>query len=182
MAGEKDQRKMNLMNLQKIAKCLDLCSNIVERGTEIVLTLIMMIMTTIVFIEVISRFFLHFSLIWSSEFARILLMWVAFTGASLALKKGQLVSIRFFVELFSPAVGELVNIGVHIIILCFLFIGFEHGGLFINFLVESGQVSASLRIPMWVHYSAFPTGFALMILHTLSITWSLVIHALSAQR
>jgi len=168
--------KFMALYIEKMAVWMESWSKAIQWGSEIVVTYLMMAMSLIVFVEVISRYFLHFSLTWSSELARFLLMWVVFIGASLALKRGELVSIMFFANLFPPTLTRLINIGLHVLIFFFLFTGLWHGGIFLRFLVESGQISPGLRIPMWWLYSSFSIGFLLMMLHTLSILGQLVFH------
>ena len=46
----------------------------------------MAVMATLVFINVICRYLLNFSIIWAEEVSQYLMVWVAFLAAGLALR------------------------------------------------------------------------------------------------
>src|SRR5437867_2710988 len=57
------------------------------RLPEIVLVGLLLIMSTVVFMQVVFRYFLHFPLAWSEELARFLFVWVSLLGAAIGVKQ-----------------------------------------------------------------------------------------------
>jgi len=168
------------MSLSKVVESMEALSRRIERASEFFLCCLMGFMCTIVFIQVLSRFFLPFSMVWSAELARIMLMWVAFIGASLGLKKGSFIAVRFFVGVLPRRVGTQINIIVQVIILTFILLGLVHGGLFLEFLHKTGQISAQLKLPMYYHFGSLAVGFLFMFIHALSILARMLLDGLQA--
>ena len=58
----------------------------------------LMVMVVIISAQVFTRFVLNFSISWSEELARFLMIWMVFLAGCIALQKGALVGINFTVE------------------------------------------------------------------------------------
>jgi len=62
--------------------------DIINKGVSIFLILILGLMTTVLFLSVISRYFLGASIPWSDPLARYGQTWIMLLGSALALRKG----------------------------------------------------------------------------------------------
>ncbi len=124
----------------------------------------MAVMTILVFVQVVMRYVFSNSLSWSEELARFIFMWVSWIGASYAVKE----RTHFRVEMFADMMkGEKrKRFELVILIVWFIFCVFMAfiGTRLIIFLMETGQISAAMEIPMsWV-YASVPVGCGLMAL------------------
>ena len=49
--------------------------------------LMMAVMATLVFVNVVARYVFNFSIIWAEEVSQYLMIWIAYLGAGLALRE-----------------------------------------------------------------------------------------------
>lgn len=125
------------------------------------------VMTVIVIVQVFCRYVLGFSIFWSEELARYLLVWITFLGGSVAFKKAELASINLIVDRFPARLAGIVGIVSQIVVLTFLIVATQYGfkQAFAPSVVT--QVSPAMRLPMTYAYLAVPIGFGIMIIHSL---------------
>ena len=157
-----------MKTFSKAVAAFDSTSNFVEYLAEKVITFQMIIMSGIVFIDVMSRFILNYSLAWAAELARFLLIWVVFIGASLALKKGELVAIVFVAAKVPSYMKTFLELLIQVLIFIFLGLAVWHGASFVAFLVKTGQISPALQIPIWLLYLGYFIGVLFMFIHMLA--------------
>jgi TRAP-type C4-dicarboxylate transport system permease small subunit len=142
-------------------------NDIIGRITEIFLVMILSAMALAVFLQVIFRYLINLPLFWTEEFARYCLIWSSFLGAAVAMKRGEHIAVRIFMDRFPPAgrkalsaIALLCVIGILVIILW--------GGIKLVFVAQA-QISPALRISMSIPYMAIPVGSGIMILHAVAL-------------
>lgn len=159
------------MSFYKILKSFDSILSSIE---EWIVYILLAGMLTVVFLGVINRSFFHFSIPWSEELARYFMIWGVFVGASLGLKRSVHISVDALVLIIPKswqAVVELLgNMLGFIFCAWFFYIGAE----FIGRMINMGQLSPALRMPMYIAYSAVPCGFALMSIRYLMSCFYLI--------
>lgn len=132
-----------------------------KTATAIVATL-MAAITVIIFAQVFGRYVLFYSLPWSEEMARYMMVWISALGAAVALRKGAHVGLDILVQrLPSPArmVVELLALLFALALTGVLaWFGFKLASF--NMM----QQSAAMRLPMGYPYAAVPTAAVLMVL------------------
>jgi len=135
-----------------------------KRIEEFILVLTMLIMVLMMFFQSTSRYFIGTSFSWGSELAQYLHIWQIWIGASLAVRLQSHIKVDVFVKLFPKMIQKVLNF---IAILCwFIFAAFlaYEGSKYVMIVLESGQTSPSLHVPMWIPYLAIPIGGFLMVL------------------
>jgi len=125
------------------------------------------IMTVIIIIQVFMRYLFLFSLSWSEEVARYLMIWVSFLGASLALKYGFHIGVEFIMNRIPEKIRGWVHLVAKIGILIFL-IYFTIGGFQVSWAVRD-QDSPALLFSMAYAYLAAPVGGLFMIIQLLNL-------------
>jgi len=141
-------------------------SHIAERVVQVTLVGMVAIMTIIIIIQVFMRYLFLYSLSWSEEVARYLMIWVAFLGASLALKYGFHIGIEFVITRIPEKARVHVNLLAKLSILVFL-IFFTIGGFQVSWAVRD-QDSPALLFSMGYAYLSAPVGGVFMIIHLLN--------------
>lgn len=120
--------------------------------------------TLILFINVVLRYVFNASTTWAEELIRFIMVWIAFIGGSVLVRKNSHVAIDFFLNFISASWKKRVNIFVNS--MCFIFsalmcwLGWE----LVRFVLERHQTAPALGVPMYVPYLALPLGFLLMTL------------------
>ena len=147
-------------------------SRLSEKTVQYTLVVMMIVMTVIVIVQVFLRYLFSFSLSWSEEVARYLMIWVAFLGGSLALQKGLHIGVELFLIRLSPRFRKWVSTLSKTALLIFL-IYLTIGGIKITWAVRD-QSSPALLFSMAYAYLSAPVGgffMALQIIHSLIEDW-----------
>jgi len=142
-------------------------SHIAEKVVQVTLVGMVAIMTVIIILQVFMRYFFLFSLSWSEEVARYLMIWVSFLGASLALKYGFHIGVEFVTNRISEKMRGWVNLMAKLGMLLFL-IYFTIGGFRVSWAVRD-QDSPALLFSMAYAYLSAPVGGFFMIIQLLHL-------------
>ena len=134
---------------------------------EKTVAIILMLMSVIVLIQVLVRFiFEQFSVPWSEELARYLMIWLTFIGSAIATRKAKLIAIEAIVFAVPAKFGKALKTGAHLLSLLFYFILLLIGIEWFQF--GFSETAPVLKIPKAYVYGAMLVGAALMILNTLA--------------
>lgn len=71
-------------------------------------------------VAIFSRYVTQASLLWPEEVARWLMVWIAFIGASVGLKRKALIAFEFLVNTYPPGLRRLADIAIKVSIMFFL--------------------------------------------------------------
>lgn len=147
--------------MKVVNKILDFANLLTEYAVSALLT----VMVVIVFLQVIFRFVIHSSLPWSEEAARYIMVWIAFLGAAIGVRKKSHIGVEALVMIL-PARAQR---GAAFIV-CLL------SALFFSFLIKYGRLilntvgfqrSPAMEISMAIPYSAILVGSVLMLIYSL---------------
>lgn len=124
-------------------------------------------MALLVFVNVVCRYLLGFSLIWVEELTRYMMVWLGFLGSGLVLRFGAHVAVDFFQDLLPPGAARAVRIAI-VVSLVFTFAALAWLGVrYASF--AWGQETAVLNWSTGAIYLAVPIGSALMLVHLLLV-------------
>ncbi len=157
------------MQLKRILQAID------KNGERyLLLPLYAMIVSTI-FLEVVRRSVFAYSSIWAEEIARYAFIYVAYIGASAAIKERAHIRIDLILHLFSPRMKALVFIFGDIVTLILAVLAIYMSMESVLTSLEFGSVTHGLRISQAWFLAAVPIGFAMMVfrlLQSMKRDWS----------
>ncbi|HSR13244.1 MAG TPA: TRAP transporter small permease [Thermodesulfobacteriota bacterium] len=117
----------------------------------------------VLIIEVIFRHAFGSSLEWSDEIARLLLIWMTFTGMGLAILERREIFVRTFRGRFTPRGRRRWQASLEVLALAFnvflLIFGIEMTGF------SRGMKTESLELPFSFLYLSIPAGAILCIVY-----------------
>ena len=149
-----------------VMRRLILLCNWVEEGALVSATLTM---TCLAFVQVVLRYGFDSGLTWVEEVNRYLMVYLTFFGAALGVKYARHIRIELIEKFLGPRGLELVQIGVN-------FVGLAYSGTITYFawditsrLMQLGQTSATLQIPVYFGYGIMPVAAAVMFLRYLTL-------------
>ena len=117
------------------------------------------VMTVVVFFQVIFRYVLRSSIPWSEELARYCMVYLTFIGVGAGLKAGTHTGVDAFVGAMpEPFKHTLILIEKVLCLLLSIAFFIVSAGM-VAFLFRSGEMSATLHIPIAFAYLALPIGF-----------------------
>ena len=134
----------------------------IERTIEVLLIAMLVVMVAAMCYQVFGRYVLGHSPAWAEEVARYMMVWLTFLGAAAVLRSGGHLTVTALVDHLGPggvklvlALRDLVMLGL-CILMCWTSLKFA--------LLNAGQESAAMEIPMTVPNVALAFGFGLLAL------------------
>lgn len=140
-----------------------------KREPEEYLVIVMFpVMCVLVLIATFTRYTSMFTeqFAWCEELARYLMIYIAFLGIGIAAKRDAHFSMTVFVSVLPPVLKNIVVFLANLITVVFLGIMSYLSLKFVLRQYVVGQVSASLKLPMWIVYSALLIGMFDMMVRT----------------
>ncbi len=139
---------------------MKLARKIFDNFEGYVCAIMLAVMSIVVFMQVVCRYVLKSSLPWSEELSRYLQVYITFFGTAYGIKTGAHLGIEAFVDFLPATARKYVGLFVHICCVGVCLIILKLGIDVVMTQVASGQLSPSMRIPMWQIYIAIPIGMA----------------------
>jgi C4-dicarboxylate transporter DctM subunit len=134
--------------------------------------LLLGVAVSLAFYEVISRYFFHFSVDWSSELTLYAIAWCTMFGSSGLIKRDEHVKVTVLFHFLSEERGNVLNFLNAIVSLMFTIVVTYSAVLQVHEAYISGIISeSSLRLPHWVVYLVMPLGgllFSLRLIERLN--------------
>lgn len=137
------------------------------RGTELVLFAIGVTFTSLIALEVLSRFVFSFSIFFTNAMARYLLVWFFLLGAGLALRQGAHVGFDMLVRALPPSLRHRIQALAHAA--AFLFFALMIWGGVSSLPQAWTEVDSAMGVRSVWGMAAIPVGFALLLYHQVSV-------------
>lgn len=140
-------------------------TRIIDRLVDTLSAAILGIMSLVVATNVFCRFVLNFSLYWADELAMILMVWLTFIGAALAVRERSHYVLNFLINKLkgnTQRIFFIIQQGLTILsILLLLYFSALVAWQIRNWLMPATEISRSFV------YSACPLGCLLMVYYSL---------------
>jgi len=149
-------------NLKNMLKNLD-------RIEDFFISMALLFVTLLLFINVITRYFFGYSIKWAEELTRYLLIWVTFIGSSVCVRKQKHVGIDILLTKCSIGMKWVVKLIIAVICLSFSFILTFYGWKITYSVILSKQLSPAMMLPMYLVYISIPIGGFLMCIRYFQI-------------
>lgn len=141
------------------------------KGVDYVAAILLVVMTVLVFLQVLFRYWLHLPLDWGEEVSRYLFIWSAMLGAAIATKRRAHFGIDFLVKILPASAQKGIAIGVNLCICALMGLIAVQGTRLA--VLNLSQISPTLFIPMGFPYAAIPACALLMLIYTIAETWAI---------
>lgn len=139
----------------------------INRLVSWLVIVLLAVLVCIVVVAVFYRYVLGDSLVWSSEAARYLCIWVGFLATSVAMRKKMHIGLTFFTNRFGEKgkrlLGIVSQLAIFIFLIFIVYLGFQLA------IKQMNQTSPALMLPMGIPYLAIPVSAVLMSLQSLSL-------------
>jgi TRAP-type C4-dicarboxylate transport system permease small subunit len=143
-----------------------------NKALEALCGLALAAMTALIFLQVLLRFVLGklhipFSVPWTEELSRYLMIWAIFIGAAVIARRADALAVEALVQAVPAAVGRAIKFAAHTMTLAFYACIFMIGLDWAEFgLSESAPV---LGMPMVYVYASMSVGASLTIINILTL-------------
>jgi TRAP-type C4-dicarboxylate transport system permease small subunit len=141
--------------------------DIIDKTVRFIISVLLVLMTLVIFYQVVLRYGFHSSNIWAEEFARYAFIWVVMLGSGCAMRAYKHIRVDFFLDRMEPKVRYYVELGSYILMLITLVMLTYYG---MNIAARTTNLlSAGLHVSKGFMYSSIPVGCILMILFIIEI-------------
>ncbi|RSL35349.1 TRAP transporter small permease [Salibacterium salarium] len=132
-----------------------------EHVEEVLLVAFSVVMVVVIAMQVFMRYVVGDSLSWSEELARFCFIWLVYIGISYGVKKQRHIKVDAMLILFKQKGKIVMNMIANVIFLIFAVVVIYYGQSVALRILELGQESPALHIPMGIVYLATPVGMGL---------------------
>lgn len=126
----------------------------------------MLVISLLVFFQVLSRFVFHFSTPWLEDIMRLLMVWMVLIVMALAVRMRKHIVVDIIDQLLkSKRLLKIYNLSIHIIGAALSIFLIYLSVQIVTYSHDIGVATGTLRVPMSFVYSSFLLGSLLMFLH-----------------
>lgn len=153
--------------LGKLYRMIDKVLTIFEEWTLFITVLAALIS---LFFNVVLRYGFNYSLSWSEELVRDVIIYTTFIGTSAAIRKRLMIRIDATVQIFH-FLKKPLTLFSHLATLAFSGILIYYGWKMALLQLQTGQKTIILQIPLVWLYSVLPLTGIMMVFRTLQVTF-----------
>ena len=133
---------------------------------EMLMTLLLFLITSIISYSVILRYIFNDSPSWAEEITRFFFIWSAFLSIGLCIRRQSSIRIDILLTALSEKGRCLLLVFVNIFIIAVMLYWLKGAVNVTKTLVDNGQTSPALLVPMWLIYGSSTVGFSLAIIRS----------------
>lgn len=122
------------------------------------------------FVSVVLRYGFNYSLAWSEELVREVIIYTTFIGASVAVRQRSMIKIDASVQLL-PRFKMPLTLFSHLATIIFALIMLVYGWKMALLQLQTMQKTIILEIPYVYLYAILPLMGGLMLIRTLQVLW-----------
>jgi len=143
------------MKLQKIMSSIE----------ENAVTILLLSATSVLFVNVVLRYFFRMSTVWAEEFIRYSMIWMSFIASAIGFRKGTNYCMDLILRVKSKIFVRGVKIFIEFCSLAFCCFLLYYSIQLVMFSMGTGQISPAMRVPMWVVYLVIPISAAFSVVY-----------------
>ena len=148
-------------------KCRDGLAHIVNGIDKIERFLITVIFTEVIivgFAQVVCRFILRASLPWSEELLRFSFIWLTYIASSMGIMAGTHANVTVLTDRLSVKAQKVLQVFIDLLTAFFCAVVFYFSITIIQTQIATNQISAAMRIPMYIPYAGITVSFGFMLI------------------
>jgi len=154
--------------MKSLVNAIEAYNNIFTKIAEAVVMICISCQALLVFCAVVFRYFLNNPITWGDEAAVLLLVFIAFFGCYLAMRRNKLARIELFINRFKGKRRTLVYIVSELLILAMMIIVLYFGIILFLTPTSMKQKTPALLVPLWIFYGMIPFTFFSSIINSIS--------------
>lgn len=151
-------------------KILNFLDKVLTWFEEWTLFITVMVALVSLFVNVVLRYGFNYSLAWSEELVREVIIYTTFIGCSAAIKNRSMIKIDALVQLV-PALKTPLTYFSNVSILIFSMMMMYYGWLMAALQLKTHQKTIILQIPLVYLYAILPLMGAMMFIRTIQVVY-----------
>lgn len=127
--------------------------------------------TLIIFMQIIMRSVFNSSITWSEELTRYIFIWQIWLGVSIAERNNDHIYLEIVNSLVkSQKVKDFIKILANLVMIAFNIFLVVKGAELVQQMMQRGNVSGAMRMPMWYVYLSLPVSSSILTLRLIGKT------------
>jgi TRAP-type C4-dicarboxylate transport system permease small subunit len=140
----------------------------IEHALIAVCGILLCLMASSVFFEVLIRYVIHAPTAWTEETAQFVLVWYGLLAAAVGARKGVHFAIRWGVIRFSDRTRWIIRQGVNVVVIIFLSALLKLGLDYLD--IVANQTSTGAEINMRIPWAGIPAGIgSILVIYVLEV-------------
>ncbi len=148
---------------------------IIHHLEEGFIALLLALMVTISFVQVINRYILGTGFTWALELVTYLFAWLVLFGVSYGIRTGAHIGIDVLVRQFPHKLRRAIGFFGVLACCAYCIIMLVGSAGYVYKLYELGIEAQDLPIPRWVPFIMLPIGLSLALLRLLQVGWRTIL-------
>jgi C4-dicarboxylate transporter DctQ subunit len=149
-------------------------NKLINRIEEDIMSLLLVTMTLLVFVEVVLRFGFNTGILWAQEATLHLSAWFVLFGASYGIKAGTHIGVDAVVNLFPSKIKRLITVLALLMCLAYCSLFLYGSWIYLDKMYMIGIEMEDLPIPRWASQSILLFGFGLLTFRFLTLLWHVI--------
>jgi C4-dicarboxylate transporter DctQ subunit len=149
-------------------------ARVINHLEEGIISLLLVTMTLIVFVEIVLRYVFGVGLLWAEEVTLHLSGWLVLFGASYGVKVGSHINVDTIVRLMPAKWQRIVTLIAVACALVYCALILEGSWVYLGKLVKYGVKMQDVPIPKYVAHSILLIGFVLLAYRLLELGWQVL--------
>jgi TRAP-type C4-dicarboxylate transport system permease small subunit len=137
----------------------------IDRAIDFFLAMLVIGMTVVVTVSVFFRYVLNYPLSWSEEVTRLMIVWLSFVGAYMAMREDKHIGFDLFISKLPDGIKKGIGLVGQFLIVLFLLVYVWQGTKFAGEFLNVGMPYTNIPVG-WFAYSVFPVSGVLMLVQT----------------
>ncbi|MCP4345770.1 MAG: TRAP transporter small permease [Desulfobacterales bacterium] len=151
-------------------KILDFLDKVLTFFEEWTLFITVMVALVALFINVVLRYSINYSLAWSEELVREVIIYTTFIGCSAAIRNRSMIKIDALVQLV-PVLKAPLTYFSNIVTLIFAGMMIYYGWLMAALQIQTNQKTIIMQIPLVYLYAILPLMGTMMFIRTVQVIY-----------
>lgn len=140
-----------------------------ENFEEFIMIIFLILLTCIMMLQVVMRYFFHAPLSWAEEACRYSFVYSVMLATAYCIRKGKMLRVDVVINLFPPIIAKLLDLIAQLMAIIFCIILLKPSWNVMMSAYKIGNVSSGLELPMWILYTSAPVGFVLGIVRGVEV-------------
>ncbi|HOA15481.1 MAG TPA: TRAP transporter small permease [Bacillota bacterium] len=141
--------------------------NLDEHIEEYVLGFLLLLLTSVMFLQVMMRYVFGSSLSWAEEFSRYIFVYMTFLTIGYCIKRGSMLRVDIILNWLPKAVRSILELIIQIVTLALFSVLFYHSFRVVKIVGASNQLSPAMQVPFAAIYFSTIVGFGLAVLRSI---------------
>ena len=143
-----------------------------EYFEEYVASLLFMLFSTLMMINIIMRYIFQDAIPWAEEIVLLIFVWFVWFAIPFATKKGNHARVTFVQDVFPTKIKALINILIAVTTIVLFTIIIVSAIKYLGHAAVKGKTGLLVDYPMWAFYIPAPIGLILTVYHLIRSCWS----------